>query len=722
MVVARYRAAVRSPRSWVAGARAAAVAGVLALASGARADSLHEQVNRAIERGIERTRTYLDDKGAGNTRYHASYPAGDTALVLYTLVKSGVSADDPQVRKCLEWLRYQDWKQTYSAAVFVLALDSFQDRGFDGPILAAAKWLEEGLRRESTSGLFSYPGTHVDLSNTQYGVLGLWAAERHGYEAAPDTWAMLLAGVVANQRPSGGFAYRRDDHETGSMTVGALTALHLALERVPAQQKHAEARRKAKAALERGWAYLERGFRVDADLHGPHGSRSGWRYYYLYGVERLAAIAGRDRIGTHDWYAEGARHLVADQRDDGSWGDPWDTCFALLFLRRATFTTMGGERARVEGDGVAKRLAGPVRPGRSVRWMRHWLVLGPLADPEDTLFDDPPFDMRSLAPSPSSTTGKWRWIPTSALGNWVAIGPKDAPMERSVGWAITYLHVQDDLDAVLWFGNDNGVRVLLDGSEVYAAHSHERHDADAHAEPVRLTKGTHRLLVQLENWDGATNFCMRYARPDGSACDGVRPSLRADATDLAESARAQPGLFSLPELLALLPRDRRLALTFDVPDQLDRIALDGDAGGLYPCWRGEPGAAATRPPNPGAFGFLGLCGEEGDWIPSRAYWKVRVPEKPSVVRVRASSVPAVAPGRADTVLRVRAFDGELRTLLGEVVGPDAAPAASNWRWFEGDLTPYAGRDVLVIVETHAGGREWYYEDLWIDAIEIRPAD
>jgi hypothetical protein len=47
-----------------------------------------------------------------------------------------------------------------------------------------------------------------------------------------------------------------------------------------------------------------------------------------------------EKIGNKDWYAWGADFLLADQDKDGSWNGVYgqygaDTCFALLFLRRA---------------------------------------------------------------------------------------------------------------------------------------------------------------------------------------------------------------------------------------------------------------------------------------------------------------------------------------------------------------------------------------------------
>ena len=72
----------------------------------------------------------------------------------------------------------------------------------------------------------------------------------------------------------------------------------------------------------------------------------------------------------HDWYAEGAKYLLGVQRDEGSWisdqaleagatagigpdaatANFLDTCFALLFLKRATFRLDRGGVATEDAD------------------------------------------------------------------------------------------------------------------------------------------------------------------------------------------------------------------------------------------------------------------------------------------------------------------------------------------------------------------------------------
>jgi hypothetical protein len=75
--------------------------------------------------------------------------------------------------------------------------------------------------------------------------------------------------------------------------------------------------------------------------------------YYMYGIERAGVLASVVKFGEHDWYALGARLLVDQQQADGSWSSEMfyepkptiSTCFAILFLKRATqpIIETGGE-------------------------------------------------------------------------------------------------------------------------------------------------------------------------------------------------------------------------------------------------------------------------------------------------------------------------------------------------------------------------------------------
>jgi hypothetical protein len=72
--------------------------------------------------------------------------------------------------------------------------------------------------------------------------------------------------------------------------------------------------------------------------HGNFEENSQHQYYYfLYGLERAGMLYGSEMMGAKKWYPEGAKVLIGNQKADGSWGaGAVDTCFAILFLKRAT--------------------------------------------------------------------------------------------------------------------------------------------------------------------------------------------------------------------------------------------------------------------------------------------------------------------------------------------------------------------------------------------------
>jgi hypothetical protein len=134
---------------------------------------------------------------------------------------------------------------------------------------------------------------------------------------------------------------------TGSMTCAGVTCLALAKERLWTRKKLEP---KLAARIDRGMlnglAWLQDHFTVEDNPEPPNQ----WHYYYLYGLERTGAKTGIRWLGRRDWYLEGALHLLAAQTKEGGWkeasasGKPADstesaitqTCFALLFLKRAT--------------------------------------------------------------------------------------------------------------------------------------------------------------------------------------------------------------------------------------------------------------------------------------------------------------------------------------------------------------------------------------------------
>jgi hypothetical protein len=218
-----------------------------------------------------------------------------------------------------------------------------------------------------------------DHSNSQYALLALRAAKNCGIQIPPGIWADILDHFVKTQEKDGpvvrrirmiedrkhgyvsykpltgvadrarGWCYSTyvppteggspETSTTGSMTSVGVASLLIAMDCLMGNSKlNSKRQAEARRAIQDGLAWLTHHFTVETNPGHPHGS---WPYYYLYGMERAAVLAGARNLGEHDWYREGAEWFMKHQAKDGAWrhksvGVVPGTGFALLFLVKAT--------------------------------------------------------------------------------------------------------------------------------------------------------------------------------------------------------------------------------------------------------------------------------------------------------------------------------------------------------------------------------------------------
>lgn len=149
---------------------------------------------------------------------------------------------------------------------------------------------------------------------------------------------------------------------TGSMTCSGVAALAICKSELELAAAAWRPREEAvEQALRDGCAWLATYFDPRANPCSGPTPTVGWKYYYLYSVERAGVLAGTYRFGGHDWWEEGAAHLLALQEPEGTWPDAPGvsrlsrTCFALLFLTRGTVPLLPLPPKRVMTGGGGRR-------------------------------------------------------------------------------------------------------------------------------------------------------------------------------------------------------------------------------------------------------------------------------------------------------------------------------------------------------------------------------
>ena len=196
-----------------------------------------------------------------------------------------------------------------------------------------------------------------DNSNTQFAILGLWVARRHGVPTDPSLARCASVRFRNSQHGDGGWGYipsgrsMRGLGSTPSMTCAGLLGFGPRLwrrQRSDPERNNAKLRAKSPAARSgQGRPVRDRHWRRWAPaLAGlPTGRPAGNQgpvlqkgFYYLFSLERVAVAFNLKTIGNKDWYGWGSEILLNSQGPDGLWqgehGASVDSCFALLFLRR----------------------------------------------------------------------------------------------------------------------------------------------------------------------------------------------------------------------------------------------------------------------------------------------------------------------------------------------------------------------------------------------------
>jgi hypothetical protein len=347
------------------------------------------KIDQAIRRGIE----YL--KTAGSPGHEHSKALHSDELILYTFITAGVPESNPKFKALLERVLTDEPHQTYKVALQAMALEELDRVKYQSRIAYCAQFL---IDNQCTNGQWSYGspttppkdvpsgvpsdgrpkqptgardfgsdkkekpkvvrrlavkkqrdgGGSGDNSNTQYAALGLRACYDAGILIPEETITLAVkwltesahaieagkaganaVGTGPGQTPGQpqGWAYTTatEGEAYGSMTVGAVGALTIYDYMLKKDWKR-------NPLIKNGVAWITANYDIDSNPR----KGGAWLYYYLYGLERVGMLYDTKMFGNRDWYLEGAKWLLEKQGGSGAWNAEWDTCFAILFLKKAT--------------------------------------------------------------------------------------------------------------------------------------------------------------------------------------------------------------------------------------------------------------------------------------------------------------------------------------------------------------------------------------------------
>lgn len=316
-------------------------------------------VNKAIDLGVQYLRRNWNKEDHWESFVITSLTSmkgGITALATLALLNSGVKPTDDAVAKPLDYLRKLEPQKTYVVALANLCFAEVRDPKDLARVQANTDWLlKSAVRGGGKIVGWSYPDPNIqrpDASNTQYALLGLYAAKQCGVKVPDDEWKQLLKlyqeSQISETKDTGSWSYI-DIDRSGSFTMTTAGVCGLLIARMGLEESgqglNAETGIAANCgiypeneAIRKGMNWIGNKFSFDK----AEAAKS--TYYNVYGIERVGRLSGQRFIGKIDWYREGCDFLVKGQKPEGYWSanDEDDfkgvnvisTSFALLFLSK----------------------------------------------------------------------------------------------------------------------------------------------------------------------------------------------------------------------------------------------------------------------------------------------------------------------------------------------------------------------------------------------------
>jgi HEAT repeats/Prenyltransferase and squalene oxidase repeat len=349
----------------------------------------------------------LVDSGLNYLSTNTDNRLGGKCLIALAFFKAG-RTDHPRVREaidaCVAAVKANQPItdiDVYSNGLAIIFLCEVAPQKYASQI----EWFLKGLKsRQKPHGGWGYHGLPAgDTSQSQYGALSYWEANRHGFAIDGASVEGLADWLLKTQGPDGCWGYQGiistsgspvpQDETNCSMLAAGLGSMYICAdlfgmhpqisreidparteENLPAalrpviegrssgERKQIRPTKTSPAkvitSINSAHGWMEQNYKIDI---GPKC------FYYLYGLERYksfqAAFEG-DESKSPQWYNDGYEFLAKSQQQDGSWRGycqpECDTAFSILFLIRSTqksITAKLGEGMLLAGRGLPTNLS-----------------------------------------------------------------------------------------------------------------------------------------------------------------------------------------------------------------------------------------------------------------------------------------------------------------------------------------------------------------------------
>ncbi len=282
-----------------------------------------------------------------------------TSFAVLTMLNWGYDESDPIVSKGINYVLSRinsngsvhnvSERYTYYTSIAILPLAATHNTSYQDELTKMRTWIlnsqwDESSYYASINTSNSYYGgwgygnnTRPDLSNTQWALMGLKAADKELGLDGGTTYDKCANYFLARCRNTDGGSYYIPG---GGASIHTMTAASV--------WSYALCGRGAGAETLGGIQWLTN--------HYSLTNNDGWgwwsEYYYKVTLSKALTMTHKTMLGSHDWFAELSQKLMDEQYETGNWpdtgmpangeiGSAMSTCWAIMALQGRTLPPSG---------------------------------------------------------------------------------------------------------------------------------------------------------------------------------------------------------------------------------------------------------------------------------------------------------------------------------------------------------------------------------------------
>jgi peptidase C25-like protein len=159
-------------------------------------------------------------------------------------------------------------------------------------------------------------------------------------------------------------------------------------------------------------------------------------------------------------------------------------------------------------------------------FIRSWLINGFHQDTSERFWEYLTtnylrVDEASIIPSEGEIMGGKTWTTYHVGYPYIDLDAIEANGDYGADYAFVTINSQENTNCELWVGYDDGMRIWLNGEEIFFDNRYGEFIADMSKIPINLKVGQNHLLLKISDWMDNHGFSSRICTSDGEQVEGL---------------------------------------------------------------------------------------------------------------------------------------------------------------------------------------------------------